>query len=116
LRKLVRINDADGLLLTQLLYHIVTHIITHSIRIPDRTPKQALHPVGIGFPGLFGNLPAIFALDATHQPFQISQGSPVRFRSGKSARYAGMQFDQLIGPTCYVCWGRFLPTECGMLR
>jgi len=47
--------------------------------------------IGGGFAGLLGQLPAIFALNGTHETLEIGQGPAAWFRTGKTRSDPGMQ-------------------------
>ena len=71
--------------------HIATQIVAHQIGIPHSLGEQPLHAIGCGFSGVFSQLPAIFALNGTHETLEIGQGPAAWFRTGKTRRDPGMQ-------------------------
>jgi len=78
----------------ELLQHVPTQVVTHQIGIPDGTGKQALHAIRAGFSGVFGQLPAIFALDATEESLQVEQSTTTRFWPGETRGDTGMQLPE----------------------
>jgi hypothetical protein len=85
------VDHHNGLLVAHLLQHVASQVVTHQISIPDGTGEQALHAVGSGFSGLFGQLPPIFALDGTQQALQVAERPTSGFRPGKAGSNPRMQ-------------------------
>lgn len=83
-----------------------THLVAHAVLIPDGLGEQALHAIGGGFTGLFGQLPAIFARDATQKTLQKALHSLVGFWAGKVGSQTSMQLDQGLMPMDHVRQGR----------
>jgi hypothetical protein len=115
LGKTAFIDDQDGRLLAQLLQGVGAQLIAHAIRVPHSTGKQALHALGSGFSGVFSQLPAIFALDATQQALQVTQHPAAWFRAGKARGNAGVQLGEQLCPLDNVGWGRLGSVDGGML-
>jgi hypothetical protein len=65
-----------------------------------------LHPIGTSFSGVFGQLPAIFALDRTQDPLQILECSLTGLWSSKASSNAGVQMGQGLCPLHNLGWGR----------
>ncbi len=65
------VDHQDGVWITQAFQDVSTQIIAHQIGIPDCAVEQALHPIGTAFSGVFSQVPAVFALDGTHDAFEI---------------------------------------------
>src|SRR5713101_1310024 len=108
------VDDQDGGLSAQLLYRVGSHVVADPIDIPFGTGEQALHAKGCGFSGMFGQLPAIFALDGTEQSLQVEQRPPTRFWSGKARGKTSMQLGKGLTPLgnvgrgclCFTWWSR----------
>jgi hypothetical protein len=92
------VDHQDGVRIAQLLQNVGTQIVAHQIRVPGRAVEQALHPVWSGFSGVFGQLPAIFALDGTDDAFEIGQCSTTGFRASETRGNAGMQAFEFLSP------------------
>ena len=60
----------------------------------DGSRKQALHPIGMGLPSVFSDLPAIFARDLADEGLQVQEGMPTRLGAGKVGSQALMQLAQ----------------------
>src|SRR5712691_1543965 len=90
-RKARFVDHQDGGFLPQLFIDIATQIVAHQTRIPHGLGEQALHAIGCGFPGVFSQLPAIFALGGTHETLQVAQCSTAWFGSGETRANARMQ-------------------------
>ncbi|WP_371859682.1 hypothetical protein [Tengunoibacter tsumagoiensis] len=54
----------------QALTHQRSQVITHTVFIPDSTRKQPLHAVGSILPGVFRDLPPIFARNIAQDGLQ----------------------------------------------
>ncbi len=101
------VDHYNGIARAELLQDVATQVLTHETRIPDGAREQAVHAVRGGFPGVFGQLPAIFAFNAAQDPLQISQGTTTRFCSGKAGSNAGMQLTEGVCPLHDLGRGRF---------
>jgi hypothetical protein len=106
LRKARLINGHHGSLSAELLQGVGTQVIAHAVGVPDRLGEQALHPVGCGFAGLLGQLPAVFALDGTEQALQVGQRPTTRLWSGKARGQAAMQVGEFKRPGRHMRRGR----------
>jgi hypothetical protein len=60
---------------------------------------------------MFGQLPAVFAFNGTHDALQIGQRSPTRFRTSKTRGDAGMEAFEFLPPLPHVNKSR-----CGSCR
>src|SRR5207237_9544643 len=72
--------------------------ITAAVLVPNGAREQTLHAVGLSLPGVFGDLPAIFAGDLTEDGAQIEQGVRSHFGTGKMRRQPLMQTQQAACP------------------
>ncbi len=61
------IDHHNGRLGAQLLQHVGPQVIAHALGVPHGLREQALHAIGARFAGVFGQLPAIFALRLTQE-------------------------------------------------
>ena len=100
------VNGDDGPTSAELLQDVGAQVVAHALGVPDRLGKQALHPVGRGFAGLFCQLPAVFALDGAQQALQVLQRPLTWFRAGKTRDEATMQVNEFVGPGRHVSRGR----------
>ena len=55
-----------------LLENVAAQVVAYQIGIPDGAKEQALHAIGACFSGVFGQVPAIFALYVTEQSLQVT--------------------------------------------
>src|SRR5713226_3591116 len=81
-----------------MLQDVGTQIVAHQVGIPGCAVEQALHPIGAAFSGVFGQVPAIFALDGTDNTFQIGQRPTTGFGASKTGGDAGMQAFEFLSP------------------
>src|SRR5262245_42165663 len=57
------VYDQHGVWIAQMLDHVGAQVIAHPVRVPDRPIQQMLQSVGRAVAGLFGQLPAVLALE-----------------------------------------------------
>src|SRR5712692_975034 len=90
-------------------------VITHAVLVPDGAREQALHAVGPQLPGVFSNLPAMFAGDVTEDGLQVEQGVRANFGARKTGTELLMQAAQESCPGANrpEAWPGLL--RCGML-
>src|ERR1700694_4554066 len=93
-----------------------TQIIAHAAFIPDGTREQALHAIGSSLPGMFGNLPAIFARDVTQDGLEEEQDVVVDFGASKAGTQALMQMVQALEPPAHLTQAWLNRLGCGMLN
>jgi hypothetical protein len=55
----------------QVRQDVRTQVIAQAISIPDGLRKQALHPVRMGFSGMFCQLPPVFPCGIAQDPLQV---------------------------------------------
>ncbi len=67
--------------------------IAAAVLVPDGAGEQALHAVGVGLSGVFGDLPAILAGDVTENGLQIQQGMLAGFGARKTGGDALVQLE-----------------------
>jgi hypothetical protein len=79
------------------------------------TSLAAYFIIGGGFSGVFSQVPAIFALDATDESLQIGQRPAARFWSGKARSNPGMQMRESLSPSHNFVRGRLGAGEGDML-
>lgn len=85
--------------ITQPLQNVGTQIVAYQIRIPDDTIEQALHSIGAAFSSVFGQLPAVFALDGTHDPFERGQATATGAPGGQNEGQCGHGGVRVLAPT-----------------
>src|SRR5207248_778397 len=101
------VNDHDRVGIPQTLQNVRAQIATHQIRAPDGAVEQALHPIRAGFACVLSQLPAIFALDGTHNAFEKCQYSLTGFRASETRGDAGMQAFEFLTPSPNLDKGGF---------
>ena len=77
--------------------------------------EETLHPIRGSFSGVFGQLPAIFALDATEQTLQIAERPASGFWPGKARGNPAMQLAESLCPVHEVSERRSGSYRYGML-
>jgi hypothetical protein len=80
------------------------------------TSLAAYFIIGMALPGLFSELPAIFARHVTEHGLQIQQGLLVDFGARKVGTQPRMQLAQVLVPSADLAERRPRLHECGMLR
>jgi hypothetical protein len=93
-----------------------TKIIAHAILVPDGTRKQALHAIGSSLPGMFGDLPAIFARDITEDGLQGEEQMVMNFGACKAGTQVLMEVEQALVPTADLTQAWLNEFGCGMLN
>jgi hypothetical protein len=73
--------------------------VAHRVLVPDGCREQALHAVGTGLPGVFSDLPAIFARDGTSDGLQVAQGMMMGFWAREVGTQPRMQLAQVFVPS-----------------
>jgi len=92
------------------------HVIAHPILVPDGLGEQALDAIGMGLPGLFSDLPAIFAGHVTEHGLQVVQGLLVDFGAREVGTQPRMQLAQVLVPPADLAERGPGLHGCGMLR
>lgn len=77
-------------------------VIAHSIGVPLGTVQQMLDAVGGGVAGMFGQLPAILALDGAEQAGQVGAQMPPCFAAGEMAAEVVNDSLQIGGPASRI--------------
>src|SRR5215211_4736077 len=80
--------------ITQLLHDIVAD----AAGVPPRAIQQPLHPIRGLLTCLFGQPPAVLALDLAQQPSQVGQRPPARLHPPEPPTDALVQLDQPVRP------------------
>ena len=75
-----------------------------------------MHTIGMGLPGLFGELPAIFARHVTQDGLQIAQGLLMDFGAREMRAESCMQLTQLLVPPTDLSERGPHLLGCAMLR
>src|SRR5579859_1658914 len=92
------IDDEHPILLSEVLNHIRPEVIAHRIRVPVCGIEQPLHPLRTGLAQVFGELPAVLALNPIQQSCQVALGSISCFRSPEPASNPRMEVIQSCTP------------------
>ena len=74
-----------------MLDHVGTQIVPHRLGVPLGRAEEPLHPIGISFPRLLCDLPAITPLDGLEQRAQVTGEAMAHFHTGKASGYASTQ-------------------------
>ena len=72
--------------------------IAHPILIPGRSGEEALNGIRLWQPGVFGDLPAIFARDVAQDGLQVQQGVLEDFGASEEGRQAALPLTQAERP------------------
>jgi hypothetical protein len=73
----------------EVLQNVGADLVTHLVSVPAGVPQQPLHRARARMPGVFGQLPAVLALDAGHQPEQVGAGGRPGLNPPEPARDPG---------------------------
>src|SRR5262245_15221234 len=80
------------------LDHMIAADISRIVSVPGTTSEHRLHPPRNLIAGVFGQLPAVLALNTTDQAVEIKPDLPACLRTLEYASKAGFQFRQLRPP------------------
>ena len=77
--------------IAQVLGHVRPQVIAHRVDVPVRRVQQPLHPLRPRLAQVFGQLPAVLALDPIQQPRQIPLRPLPRFGPAEAPRDPAVQ-------------------------
>lgn len=83
------IDDQNTAVGAEVADGVGAQVVTDGIGVPAGVAQQALHRPGPGVTGLFGQLPAVLALDIRQQPEQTGAGGGSRLNSAELSRNPG---------------------------
>ena len=81
------------------------HFVANALFIPDRPREQALHAVGTGLFGVFGDLPTIFPGNLAEDGLQVEESVLTWLGASEVGSQALMQMAQGQGPATNLIQG-----------
>src|SRR4029453_18481586 len=82
----------------QLLHDVLAEVVTDPVGVPPRAIQQPLHPIRGHLTGLFGQPPAVLALNLAQQALQVGQRPAARLHPTEPPTDALVQLDQPVCP------------------